>query len=106
MPQEEVDTIGREGRNTVKVLEDCPTLMIIRSGGRVFGGYADEPWRNDGLTFGTSRCFLFSLSLDIKIPFHGRETLEAPPKASRKSKSDKKNKKIKNKIQIFLIFEI
>merc|ERR1712232_1406394 len=72
---------------TVKVLEDRATLVIIRSNGKVFGGYANEPWGTDGLTFGTARCFLFSMSYDIKIPFHGRETLEPPPRSSRKSDS-------------------
>ena len=79
MPFEEVDFEDEDGNiTTEKLMEQTPTLMIIKSNGKVFGGYATDPWRHDGSTFGNPRCFLFSISYDIKIPFHGRETLPAP----------------------------
>jgi hypothetical protein len=39
----------------------------------VFGGYATDSWSPDGKRFGTPKSFLFSVSLDRKIPFHGRQ---------------------------------
>ena len=51
-----------------------PTVVIARSGDFVFGGFASDGWRADGAPFGGPRCFLFSLTLDLKIPFQGRRT--------------------------------
>uniref|UniRef100_A0A7S3UYA2 Oxidation resistance protein 1 n=1 Tax=Aplanochytrium stocchinoi TaxID=215587 RepID=A0A7S3UYA2_9STRA len=80
MPYEEVDVEDEDGNiTTEKIMEETPTVLIIRANGKVFGGYATQPWRHDGTTFGDARCFLFSISNDIKIPFHGRQTLPPPP---------------------------
>ena len=76
LPFDEIEYEDDDGNTaTEKVMEEVPTVVIIKANGRVFGGYANEPWRTDGTTFGNSKCFLFSISLDIKIPFHGRNTL-------------------------------
>ena len=40
----------------------------------MYGGFASDGWRADGAPFGGPRCFLFSLTLDLKIPFQGRRT--------------------------------
>ena len=42
------------------------------TGAHVFGGFVSDPWRSDGRPFGTPKSFLFSLTLDLKIPYHGR----------------------------------
>ncbi len=60
-------------------MEDIPTIMLIKANGQVFGGFASQPWREDGQSFGNARCFLFSLTKDVKVPFHGRETLPVSP---------------------------
>ena len=76
LPFDEIEYEDDDGNTaTEKVMEEIPTVVLIKANGRVFGGYANEPWRSDGTTFGNSKCFLFSISLDIKIPFHGRNTL-------------------------------
>ena len=56
------------------------TVVLLRSGSRTFGGYASESFRKDGASFGDSKSFLFSASLDLKLPFHGRKLLPPPPK--------------------------
>jgi len=62
-----------------QILAPIPTVLLIKANGQIFGGYASQPWRTDGIEFGNSRCFLFSLSKDIKIPFQGRDTLPVNP---------------------------
>ena len=57
-----------------------PTVLLLKSGNRIFGGYASDSWKDDGASFGDSKSFLFSVSLDLKFPFHGRKLLPAPPK--------------------------
>ena len=49
-----------------------PSVLIVRSGEYIFGGYASDPWRFDEVRFGNPKCFLFSITLDTKIPYHGR----------------------------------
>ena len=50
-----------------------PSVLLIRSrSGHVFGGYAEDPWATTDLYYGTPRSFLFSLSRDVKLPYHGR----------------------------------
>mmetsp|Transcript_23867 Transcript_23867/g.47489 ORF Transcript_23867/g.47489 Transcript_23867/m.47489 type:complete len:776 (+) Transcript_23867:107-2434(+) len=67
---------------------DCPTVFIFKSGDYTFGAYATTPWKtgmesND--YFGGPKCFLFSLTLDLKIPFVGKsidvESIEAAQRA-------------------------
>jgi len=46
---------------------------LLRSrGGHVFGGYAEDPWIPHDLYYGAPRSFIFSLSRDVKLPYHGR----------------------------------
>jgi len=61
------------------VPEAMRTVVVVRANGRVFGGFCDESWRTDGHTFGSADCFLFSSTLDVKIPFVGRQVLSPPP---------------------------
>lgn len=50
-----------------------PSVLLVRSrSGHVFGGYAEDPWATTDLYYGTPRSFLFSLSRDVKLPYHGR----------------------------------
>jgi len=51
----------------------APTMVIIRSGEYVFGGYATDQWRFDGGRGGNPKGFLYSVTLDMKIPYHGRQ---------------------------------
>ena len=66
------DEDDREGHE-VEHLEDVASLLMIKADGRVFGGYANEAWVMDSTTRGGPRSFLFSLSDDVKFPFHGRD---------------------------------
>jgi len=50
-----------------------PTMVVVRSGEYVFGGYATDPWQFDGNRAGNPKGFIFSLTLDVKIPYHGRQ---------------------------------
>ncbi len=50
-----------------------PTMVIIRSGEYIFGGYATDQWKFDGSRGGNPKGFLFSVTLDMKIPYHGRQ---------------------------------
>jgi hypothetical protein len=49
-----------------------PTVLLLRAGGYVFGGYAAEPLEATDFFYGSPRCFLFSVSRDAKFPYHGR----------------------------------
>ncbi|GMI06883.1 hypothetical protein TrRE_jg4655 [Triparma retinervis] len=51
----------------------APTMVVIRSGEYIFGGYATDPWRFDGGRGGNPKGFLFSITLDCKIPYQGRQ---------------------------------
>lgn len=58
-----------------KYRETCPgtpTVIIVRANGEIFGGYAADSWDCTGFFGGTPRSFLFSMTKDTKIPFHGR----------------------------------
>ena len=67
-------THARDARLVAEVLAGvaAPTLFIIRSGDFLFGGFASDQWQFEGDRFGTPKSFLFSLTLDVKVPFHGR----------------------------------
>ncbi|KAJ3437383.1 mtor-associated protein meak7 [Anaeramoeba flamelloides] len=46
------------------------TIIIMRNeDGFIFGGFASSKWNADQVYFGNSKCFLFNLSLDTKIPY-------------------------------------
>jgi hypothetical protein len=49
-----------------------PTVILVKSGSFVFGGYAADSWIFDGQYGGNPRSFLFSVTHDCKIPYHGR----------------------------------
>ena len=38
----------------------------------MFGGYAGTPWNQNATRFGTPKSFLFSLTHDRKVPYHGK----------------------------------
>ncbi|GIQ82082.1 hypothetical protein KIPB_003163, partial [Kipferlia bialata] len=46
------------------------TVLVAKCGDKVFGGFASTPWNTSGVRFGTARCFLFSLTDDLLIPFN------------------------------------
>lgn len=48
------------------------TVLVVRANGYVFGGYAADPWDLSQLYGGTPRCFLFSVTRDVRVPFTGR----------------------------------
>jgi hypothetical protein len=54
-----------------------PTVVLVRANGNVFGGYAADAWDFSGRFTGTPRCFLFSVTKDVRIPYHGR--VKGPP---------------------------
>ncbi|KAJ3449345.1 mtor-associated protein meak7 [Anaeramoeba flamelloides] len=46
------------------------TIIIMRNeDGFIFGGFASSKWNTNQVYFGNSKCFLFNLSLDTKIPY-------------------------------------
>jgi len=49
-----------------------PTVLLVRAGGNVFGGYAADAWDFSEQFGGTAASFLFSLTRDVKIPYTGR----------------------------------
>jgi len=48
------------------------TVVLVKAGGHVFGGYAADAWRFDGAFHGSPKNFLFSLTRDAKLPYTGR----------------------------------
>jgi len=77
--EDELGATDSRSRKPKYILVDTKTMLIIKANGRIFGGFVDEPWRGDGHSFGTAKSFLFSVSLDIKVPFQGREAHPPPP---------------------------
>lgn len=49
-----------------------PTVVLVKCGDHVFGGYASQAWSFSGLYEGKSNSFLFSLTHDCKVPYTGR----------------------------------
>lgn len=74
---EDEDETGQAAQATLRPRR-ISTVVVVRANGRVFGGFCDDPWDVSGANLGSSRCFLFSSALDIKIPFQGRKTLPPP----------------------------
>ena len=58
--------------------ERRPTLILVRSGDFTFGAYISHPLEYSGGWCGSPACFLFSTTLGIKLPYHGRN----PPAAA------------------------
>ena len=50
-----------------------PSVIVMKSGEFVFGAYITTQWRHDGVRFGNPKCFMFSSTLDLKFPYHGRQ---------------------------------
>lgn len=50
-----------------------PTVLLVKVGAQVFGGYAADPWTFDDQYGGTPRSFLFTITRDCKIPYTGRQ---------------------------------
>jgi len=75
IPTQQIVIQDGENTKTVEVPEYIQTVLLVKANGRVFGGFASDPWRDDGEFFGTAKCFLFSMDNDVKIPFVGKETL-------------------------------
>lgn len=65
---------GRSISKMHKMIDDKGiTLILVRSAGYTFGGFAAAKWNCDGVPFGDqSSCFLFSLTNDAFIPAHGQ----------------------------------
>lgn len=68
-----------------------PCLLILRAGSAVFGAYLSDPLYPihsassdvlDGGWTGSPTCFLFSATLGVKIPYHGRSALSVSGHAS------------------------
>lgn len=45
-----------------------PTVILLQSGGFIFGGYASTSWNTSQIAFGTPSSFLFSLTRNTKVP--------------------------------------
>lgn len=52
-----------------------PTLIVLRSGDYRFGVYLSHAPVPTCSWAGSPSCFLFSLTLDLKIPFHARHSI-------------------------------
>ena len=60
------------------MLNNSPSLILIQSGSFVFGAYLSHPLRvSEGKWVGAPTCFLFSVTLDLKLPYHARNLPEA-----------------------------
>ena len=69
---------GRDVPDILRALADAPpspTVFVARAGEFVFGAYVSETFKTDGAPFGSPRAFLFSLTLDLKLPYHGATAL-------------------------------
>ena len=52
---------------------DCDHGNAPGAASSVFGAFAPQGWIADGVARGTPKAFLFSMSHDRKLPFHGRQ---------------------------------
>ena len=82
IPVQNLSYSDEQGVHTYIQPENIPTILLIKANDRVFGGFANEPWMKFGENFGSSKCFLFSIDEDLKIPFIGRDSLKPGPKWS------------------------
>ena len=51
---------------------DKPVVMVIRSGAYTFGAYLSAALQLNGIWNGSPSSFLFSLTLDLRLPYHGQ----------------------------------
>jgi hypothetical protein len=49
-----------------------PVVTLVRSKDSVFGGFATQPWEIQDGCYGQPGCFLFNITANTKIPYHGR----------------------------------
>ena len=49
-----------------------PVVLLIKSGEYTFGCYLSMPINLNGIWSGTPNSFMFSLTLDLKFPYHGQ----------------------------------
>ncbi len=49
-----------------------PVVTLVKAGDSVFGGYGTEPWVARDECYGQPGCFLFNITANTKIPYHGR----------------------------------
>ena len=70
---------GTEDFSLTKMYEMClqnafPSIILIRTAEFVFGAYLTHPLRvtKEANWQGTPSCFIFSITVDSKFPFHGR----------------------------------
>ena len=54
------------------VSQAAPLVFAARSGEFSFGASVSDAFPGENLAFGSPKAFLFSLTLDLKIPYHGR----------------------------------
>jgi hypothetical protein len=47
--------------------------MVIKSGSYTFGAFLSHPLIPSGSWMGSPASFLFSITLDMRIPYHGRQ---------------------------------
>lgn len=64
-------TVAAINAELAKSNSTAAALFIAKVGDFCFGAYASDPWRSDGDLFGSPMAFLFSLTLDVKVPYHG-----------------------------------
>ena len=67
------DNFHLEEIYTASMTNQNPSLVLIRSGDFVFGAYLTHPLRVTSSGWaGSPACFLFSVTLDVKLPYHAR----------------------------------
>lgn len=49
-----------------------PCFILIRSGDFIFGAYLSHPVAPSDSWAGSPACYLFSVTVDIKLPYHAR----------------------------------
>ena len=57
-----------------------PTVLVVKAGDHVFGGFAADSWNLTGAYGGDARSFLFAVTRDVKLPYTGR--IKGPEQAS------------------------
>eukprot|EP00768_Dysnectes_brevis_P004713 gnl/Dysnectes_brevis/341_a376_3976.p1 GENE.gnl/Dysnectes_brevis/341_a376_3976~~gnl/Dysnectes_brevis/341_a376_3976.p1 ORF type:complete len:153 (-),score=54.40 gnl/Dysnectes_brevis/341_a376_3976:594-1052(-) len=53
------------------------TVLLLKVGDQLLGGYAAQPWNSSGVSFGGPGCCVFSLSRDMLVPCSGQDGLRA-----------------------------
>jgi hypothetical protein len=61
------------------MLCDAGSLLLVRSGEYVFGAYLSHPIMDLGRWAGSPSCFMFSVTLDVKLSYHARVLPQGAP---------------------------